>query len=351
MDKKLETLFEQQLETSKRNVREFINVVFGEGKGTEYSDRAVYDEFHRFNFDLLNYECMYFEKSREKLITTWCDVPIKIYLDDIEKDFVLLTGIQDVQKLETISKLNNRKFRGTSDPDSMKIVCDILFILYSKVVKNTLDNLEQAEAEKLIEKQDITGLFKGDTMHSFHFSFGHPEYQGQSVKNTPYEYIFMYPYITGFSKVKSVSPKIMEKIKNFFNQYHTLGNFVLTPAIKVGKNSVNTYRSRYNHDDYYTYVNRLFEGQNLLSYVGNDGLVALIRANQGFFSSYQGQKEKYCKDLDIPYEKSHLYIEKRQAAIELQDDKSIETYLDVLEDIIKARCNTMIEKLYQALQR
>lgn len=340
--KELTTIFHQQLEYSKEIVRAFINHVFGEGMGDEYKNRTIYDYFQVFNFDLLNYSHKLFARSSEKEISNWCSAPITIRLDEIQKGFTQLTGIRDVRKLEMISKLDDVNFRGTADPDSMKIVCHILFIIYDDVIKRTLNHITQDQADYIIKNKDFTYLFKGDTMHSFHSSFGYPEYSGQAVKRTIYEYIFMYPYISGFSKIQSVNAETLQKIRGFFNQYHTLGNIVLTPAITVDRESINVHRNRYDKDNYYAYMDELF-GKH------DSALDGLIQANSAFFSIFHN-REMYCDMLDVLDSEGSAYTRTRETAITVQDDTSIQNYIDVTQSVIKNRCDRMSSKLYHALQ-
>lgn len=342
-EKELTTIFNQQLAYSKEIVRAFINNIFGEGIGNEYKNRNIYDHFFIFNFDWLNYTHKLFSQSAENEMKKWCPHPITIRLDEIQKGFTQLTNIRDPKKLETISKLDNKTFRDSIDPDSMKIVFHILFVIYSDIIKCTLDGLQQDQAEHIIKNKDFTDLFKGDTMHSFHWSFGHPEYSEQTVTDTKFEYIFMYPYISGFSKVKSANIETIQEIKGFFNQYHILGNIVLTPAITVDKKSINVHRKHYDQDNYYAYLDKLFGNHDAL-------LDALLQANSGFFSIFQCDREKYCDMLDILDSEGPAYTQGRDAAISAQDDASIRNYIKTTRSIVEKRCGQMIAKLYDALQ-
>lgn len=336
--------FDEQLEESKNIVKEFINNILGEGKIDDYKIRDIYDYFYNFNFDWLNYEEKEFDKITGKYIEkdkSWCVRMncVRPQLDNIEENFEQLTGLER-EKLTKISNLCNRKFRNAKDPDSMKIICHILFVIYSDIIKSALPH------EISI---DITDLFKGDTMHSMHYSFGNPKYEGKEVKNSENEYIFMNGYIDGFSKIDSQDEEMLKKVKEFFNQYHTLGNFVLTPALTVGRSSINTSRAACDHDNYYAFIDKLFE----VLEASNGNLVEkidqLIVANSNFYSQFEASKQKYCEILDIPYIYAITYKNLRNQAVEVKDIDSITKYVNITENIIRKRCLLMVDKLYKKL--
>lgn len=332
--------FDEQLEESKNIVKEFINNIFGEGKTDDYKRRNIYDYFYNFNFDWLNYEEKEFDKMTGKYIEkdkSWCVQMnyVRPQLDNIEENFEQLTGLER-RKLTKISNLCNKKFRNAKDPDSMKIIFHILFVIYSDIIKSSLPH----EINK-----DITDLFKGDTMHSMHYSFGNPKYEGKEVKNSENEYIFMNGYIDGFSKIDSQDEEILRKVKEFFNQYHTLGNFVLTPAITVNGQSINKYRGGYDRDNYYAYIDELFK----VCRNSKSILDLLIEANKGFFMQFK-DKNEYCESLDISYEDGKNYTKLRKEALDNKDNSEyMKKYIEVVEKIINERCGVMIETLYEKL--
>lgn len=345
--KKLQGNFDDALEESKKNVKIFINKIFGNGNSDGYKDKELYRCFYEFNFDWFNFEHTDFNFNKKDGEYGECikkDGWYKDYkelpkLDNIKKSFRDLNkkieGNVD-EKLIAISEDGN-KFRGKNDPDSMNIVCDILFVIYSDVIKKAWDKMEQSTG--------IIDLFKGDTMNSFHYSFGRLKYNGEIVKKSTREYIFMYDYIDGFSNMEGVDEESIKKIKEFFNQYHTLGNFVLSPAIIVKRQSINKYRNHYENDNYYAYIDELFKTR---AENKNEMLTLLTDANKGFFSQFK-EKKDYYEAMDIPCEYGEIYYSLREEAKDKKDYDSIKNYIDKTEEIIKYRCSLMIDKLFEKL--
>ena len=338
--KKSQENFDNALEKSKEKVKTFINEIFGNGNRNldGYKDKELYRCFYEFNFDWFNFN--FNEKDGEciKRDVWYKELP---KLDNIENSFQDLNkeikeNVHD--KLMAISKDKN-KFRGggNNDPDSMNIVRDILFVIYSDVIKTAWGKMEQSTG--------IIDLFKGDTMNSFHYSFGKLKYNGRIVEGSREEYIFMYGYIDGFSNMEGVDEESIKKIKEFFNQYHTLGNFVLSPAITVKRQSINKYRNHYENDNYYEYIGELFKtsAENK-----NEMLTLLLDANKGFFSQFKEEKDYY-EAMDIPCEYRESYHLLREEAKSKKDYDSIKNYIDKTEEIIKYRCSLMIDKLFEKL--
>lgn len=355
----LDQWFRGQLKVSREIVTEFIDSIFGQGEKDAVRHFKTYEKFFTFNFDYLNYEHRFFASGESHTFKGWCHHPRTVFLPKIEAGFCALTGIHDPHGLEKLSCLNNRRFRDCADPDSMKIVCHILFLIYSDIIYKTLRGLDRDDAERILNKGDLTALFKGDTMHSFHTSFGKAEYRGEedengeAVKSAAYEYIFMLPYISGFSKVPNLDGDTLACISSFFNQYHTLGNFVLTPAICVEGLSINQERYRCDRDNYYAYLEELFQNGALKAGLSkqetSDTLSRLVGANQAFFGQFSS-REQYCTELDILEESGRDYALARERAIREPTRDSIQRYVELTNGIIETRCRRMIEKLFYALQ-
>ena len=366
----LQKKFKDALDKSKEKVKTFINEIFGKGNLDGYKDKELYRCFYEFNFDWFNFAHKDFNFNKKDGEYGECIKKNKWYkdykelpkLDNIKKSFRDLNekigeNVDDVDgKLIAISKDSN-EFRGggNNDPDSMNIVRDILFVIYSDVIETAWDKMEQST--------DIIDLFKGDTMNSFHYSFGKLKYNGRIVEDSREEYIFMYDYIDGFSNMEGVDEESIKKIKEFFNQYHTLGNFVLSPAITVKRQSINKYRRRYENDNYYAYIDELFKAR---AENKNEMLTLLIDANKGFFSQFKEKKDYYeamdipgeygkiyyflgKEAMDIPCEYRKIYYFLRKEAKDKKDYDSIKNYIDTTEEIIKYRCSLMIDKLFEKL--
>ena len=331
--------FDQELEDSKEIVRKFINDIFGNGNNEDYKMEKFYSRFKIFNFDWFNFAIDDFDTiSNEcKKANGWYKSYKIPNLEEIRKSFNELTGIQK-EKLEVISK--REELRGCADPDSMKIVCHILFIVYSDFIKKAIYEMPLKE----ILNKNIIDLFKGDTMHSFHYSFGNPKYEGKEVKDPIRQYIFMYNYINGFSKINN--EKLINEVKKFFNKYHTLGNFVLTPAVTVDGMSINTYRYRFDNDNYYVYLDKVFKPQKESLSILN----LLIEANKGFFTQYK-DKNEYYNSLNVSCEDGENYTKLREKALENRDNSEyMGNYINKVEEIIDKRCEKMIKKLYNKLK-
>ena len=332
--------FNQELKASKEIVRGFIKDVFGAGNNEDYKEDELYEYFRTFNFDWFNFVYKDFDPDSNKCKKTngWYRDYVIPDLEDIKSSFYTLTGIENEEKLKKISE--NEELRKCADPDSMKIVCHILFIIYSDFIKNAIYEMPLKE----ILNKNIIDLFKGDTMHSFHYSFGNPKYNGIEVKKVVRQYIFMYNYINGFSKINKED--LIDKVKKFFNKYHTLGNFVLTPAVTVDGISINTYRYKFDNDNYYVYLNKVFKPQKESLSILN----LLIEANKGFFIQCKDKKE-YCAMLDISYEDEKNYTKLRNEALDNKDNSEyMEKYIKCVEEIIDKRCKKMIKKLYNKLK-
>ena len=347
--KKSQEDFDNALEKSKKKVKTFINEIFGNGTPDGYKDKELYRCFYEFNFDWFNFAHKHFNFNKKdgeygeciKKNGWYKDYKELPKLDNIKKSFRDLNekiGGNVDDKLIAISK-DSKEFRGggNNDPDSMNIVCDILFVIYSDVIETAWGKMDQST--------DIIDLFKGDTMNSFHYSFGKLKYNGKIVKKSTREYIFMYDYIDGFSNMEGVDEESIKKIKEFFNQYHTLGNFVLSPAIIVKRQSINTYRKRYENDNYYAYIDELFKTR---AENKNEMLTLLTDANKGFFSQFK-EKKDYYEAMDIPCEYGKIYYFLREEAKDKKDYDSIKNYIDKTEEIIKYRCSLMIDKLFEKL--
>lgn len=352
--KELQKNFGDALKESKKKVKTFINEIFGNGNGNldGYKDKELYRCFYEFNFDWFNFEHKDFNFNKKDGEYGECinkngwykDYKELPKLDNIKKSFRDLNekirgNVDD--KLMAISKDEN-KFRGggNNDPDSMNIVRDILFVIYSDVIKTAWKAWNKME-----QSTDIIDLFKGDTMNSFHYSFGKLKYNGRIVEDSRKEYIFMYDYIDGFSNMEGVDEESIKKIKEFFNQYHTLGNFVLSPAITVEEQSINMYRKNYENDNYYAYIDELFKARAANK---NEMLTLLKDKNKGFFSQFK-EKKDYYEAMDIPCEYGKIYYFLRKEAKDKKDYDSIKNYIDKTEEIIKYRCSLMIDKLFEKL--
>ena len=317
-------------------VKHFINNVFSprkEGGVDEngYKDIKNYFPFYNFNFDWLNYitevDAQKCKTAYEKFKEDNISVPRPDKIMDLykkltglsEESFKYLFIAEPDNSLVLSSngrKRNSDGYRGESaDPDSMKIVKAILCLIHEDIIDNC-DN------------------FSGDTMNSLRSVIGELHYENEKkYLGENYEFIFMYDKIKYFDKIGCSTDEETDHTndlaKEFFNKYHTLGNFVLTPSKLTGQ-SINQMSGSISDDNYYGFVQYL---QHLLAFYGQFSI-------NGVFN-----KSLYFDSLIIPHGDYDLY----KKVYEKKDQQSIREYIQISELIISERCSEMIIRLFTKL--
>lgn len=265
---------EDTLENSKEFVRGFVWAVLGDikkdSKDKYVPPKDLFEKFFKnFSFDWLNHD----PKMKGKVYKE-----VSIGEEEIEKTFCDLTRAEKNGILNEITK-DNKWDSGeadgvhVSDPDNMMIIRNILFILYFDFLSEAY--IEYGNKEKDIMNDDI--FFRGDTINSLHTEVGVPDIKG--------EYIFLYDEIRNFNKNE----------KEFFNMYHTLGNFIPLPNERIYPDNkktnyinLNQYRKNLKGDNFGAFLDLLEE---VLPLENENKLEKILKEN----TLYNGQK--YWKNL------------------------------------------------------
>lgn len=147
------------------------------------------------------------------------------------KEFVdeVLEGDIDALKIFCLKDLS--KYVGDiNDPDMYLIVQAIYIILWGDIYDLTFDKMGSWDWRG-------TYAFRGDTMNSFGSLFG------KEGKDRPFAFRAKY-----FGADKN--PKLWNKIKEFYQMYHYIGNFIVIPNRGSVQNGINGARAGYYDTDY-----------------------------------------------------------------------------------------------------
>lgn len=334
-------------------VKDLINYIFSPRKEDGLVDEDGYKNilnyypFYSFSFDWMNH--LHFNNNEvvggyrilsENNITIPC-------ADEIKHTFTNITGLDESSyKCLFEDEINAGKdkkgkkqkladvFGGSVDPDNMNIIKAIMGVLHR-------------------DEEDI----RADTMISLHYAIGSPMYEGSNSeflgpqnlygkKDTRYEYISLYNIIKGFERVESTD---IEWARQFFNLYHTLGNFVVSPT------EINRKRSYILKDNYYAFINYL-DGISSKPEVPKPETI--VDGHVNFYEKYYKdgdfnsifKKKKYCSDLFIPmeFEKrfNDIYSKSCEKNVKIDDQKE---FVSLACNIIQVRCHKMIVELYKIL--
>lgn len=342
---------------NKEVIKKFINAVFAPRKGglideNGYTDIRNYFPFYKFNFDWLNY--IKYNGTYRKFESNGHPIPEP---EIIKKLYEKLTGLSkesyeylfETEPDECFKLLAEKKnsdgYQGTGkDPDSMKIVKAILGVIHEDIIDYNCND------------------YSGDTMNSLRSVVGKLHYKNQmQYLGKRYEYIFMYDQIDYFERVGNGKIKEVKHTnylaKDFFNQYHTLGNFVLTPKAKDTNNgnrvNVNTLRGNPKgmKDNYYLFVDYL---EKLKDNRGDRLYSEITDKYNNFYCRYYDTKweefnrKKYCDNLIIPDKWCNFHKDIHTKALD-GSLSAIREYFLLSELIISERCGEMILRLFDKL--
>ena len=199
--------------------------------------------------------------------------------------------------------------------------------------------------------REVWGLetpeFRGDTMNSFRTMFGR-ERITHEVVDVSWAYIG-----SAADRRFDLPPDLLDRIRLFWVNYHTIGNFLPLPNKKVNGVTLNTYRAGIWKDYFPSFlqaVRRYLEGNSLSVAKLPEEFVRLMEANAFFWKNYRGRFSKYVRDFFL-----EGYLDRRGEVVELPRiywwDKSLtreayvaaaNRYLDFANRIINGRADRIV---------
>lgn len=215
------------------------------------------------------------------------------------------------------------------DCDVCRIMKAIYIVLWGDVFPNlTFENIGSYR------------LYIGNTIDGFHNLFAKPNDD----------------FLLGASK-SQLSDKVKDKIYHFFTMYHTVGNMILQPDLRVDGKSLNTYLGIKKWCiGFDLYMDELIRCLCNVKYADRN-LKALVERNEFFFKEFQNKEgfQNFCSifwleryvdemkqmsDIFAP----HFYYWQRGLG-DAEYEAHVERYLNTALKIIEYRADKMIEKL------
>ena len=208
--------------------------------------------------------------------------------------------------------------------------------------------------------REVWGLeapeFRGDTINSFRTMFGR-ERITHEVVDVSWAYIG-----SAADRRFGLPPDLLDRIRLFWVNYHTIGNFLPLPNKKVNGKTLNTYRAGIWKDYFPSFlraVKTYLENDSLSAEKLPEGFVRLMEANAFFWKNYRGKFSKYVRDFFL-----EGYLDRRGEVVELPRiywwDKSLtresyisvaNRYLDFANRIIKGRADRIMCSLLGHVER
>jgi len=201
--------------------------------------------------------------------------------------------------------------------------------------------------------REVWGLeapdFRGDTMNSFRTVFGR-ERIATDVTDVPWAYDG-----SAADERFELPKELKDGIRDFNWMYHTIGNFIPLPNVKVDGKSLNTYRSGVWKDYFGSFlaaVKVYLEGGCESSRLP-ELFVRLMDANGFFWECYRGRFDEYVRDFFL-----EKYLDGEGRVIELpmvyywnrkmtatEYVHAAERYLDFANAVIADRGERIVSRL------
>ena len=196
--------------------------------------------------------------------------------------------------------------------------------------------------------------FRGDTMYSFRSLLGREITVEDGDEIT----------VQGFKGLRrfGVENELFDKANEFWHTYHCIGNFIPFPNIKVGRRTINTFRTTW-HDYFDVFLENLqsclMHGNKFPS-EGDVSLPKLVEANSFFWNKYRGKDgwerfisefllEDYCDEFFRPKKLyAGLWYWKRNVS-RADYIKACHEYIDTASELIRSRGKRMMEMVARTL--
>lgn len=257
----------------------------------------------------------------------------------IIKDFVdeyLSADINGLATFDIKSLKGNRKYGscngGGFDSDNTRLTRAIIALAFDEVWPGL--------NEKTIEQ----GVYRGDTINSFHTMFGGP------VNGGSFE---------GIDKFL-VDGSLKERVKAFYHLYSTVGNFVPLPNNMVGRISFNTYRGTCKWRDYFDkFLSALYRSL-IDKHSQSDAFDKLIDANKGALTVCSTKRgfDEICEELFLQdFLDGNGHVKNLFSSVYWWNQRitreeyinAIVKYLDFCEPFIVNRSKEIIQRLKEIL--
>lgn len=148
--------------------------------------------------------------------------------------------------------------------------------------------------------REVWGLefpqYRGDTMNSFRTVFGRERITRQVV-DAPWAFVG-----SAADERFALPDWLLDRIRDFFWTYHTIGNFIPLPNVSVDGKTLNMYRAGIWKDSFGAFLSAVgmyLDGRGMVC--GNVQLplafVKLMDANSFFWDRYRGRFEEYVRDF------------------------------------------------------
>lgn len=219
-------------------------------------------------------------------------------------------------------------------------------------VYNRLWGLERMPESPPLMPGMVLSQYRGDTMNSFNTLFGRPIYD---VSHR----ICDGDGVVGFVGLRKngVEEELFDKVRKFWYDYHTIGNFIPMPNAKFRVWTMNTYRTKW-HDYFDQFLCALYKELAYIDFDADQKFTALIGTNDFFWDQYRGEKgwqefvekfmlEDYCiegSELSPKPLYSGLWYWKKNMSRE-EYIEACHEYIDAATRLIFDRGERMVAKL------